>query len=148
MTIVQPTITSVRDMAVIHQASFEGGWSAQALEQLMRAAGVFALSDWPMTGFIMVRVVADEGEVLTVAVAASGRRRGLGRRLLRDAQVRTAEAGGQTLFLEVASDNVPALDLYRSEGFKEAGRRRRYYSRPTGGDVDALILKKALTAAT
>ncbi|MCZ7594452.1 MAG: GNAT family N-acetyltransferase [Hyphomicrobium sp.] len=48
------------------------------------------------------------------------------------------------LFLEVASDNDPAIALYKSLGFKTAGRRKAYYQRGAGESVDAIILALTL----
>ena len=44
-----------------------------------------------------------------------------------------ADALGAVTFLEVRTDNGPALALYRSEGFEVVGTRRRYYA--SGADA-------------
>lgn len=108
----------------------------------MRSPGVSA---WEAEdGFILLRLAGGEAEILTLAVAPEGRRRGAGRALLRGA-LKAAEQGGATaMFLEVADDNAAAVALYRSEGFVEAGRRRGYYARPGGAAADALVLRRAL----
>ena len=49
--------------------------------------------------------------------------------------------GAETLFLEVAVDNVAALGLYTALGFAETGRRKAYYARAGGPAADALILR-------
>ncbi len=46
------------------------------------------------------------------------------------------------MFLEVATDNAPALALYTAAGFVEVGRRRRYYA----GGSDALVMRLVLSA--
>ena len=57
-----------------------------------------------------------------------------------------AAENAQTAFLEVAEDNVAALDLYRAFGFIEHGRRRAYYKRENGIWADALLMQLALPA--
>jgi len=47
------------------------------------------------------------------------------------------------MVLEVAVDNAAAIALYEAAGFTVKGRRRRYYRR-TDGNVDAIIMRRAL----
>ncbi|MNE73850.1 ribosomal-protein-alanine N-acetyltransferase [compost metagenome] len=84
--------------------------------------------------------MADEAEILTLAVRPSARRSGLGARLVEAAVVRAAALGAERMFLEVAGDNAAARALYARAGFHEAGRRRGYYARADGSREDALVL--------
>ena len=43
-------------------------------------------------------------------------------------------ADGGAVYLEVRTDNEPAIALYRSTGFEQVGLRRRYY-RVSGADA-------------
>ena len=136
-------------LAALHAAAFGGpgetAWSEAALAALLDQAGVFAVER--ADGFGLLRVVADEAEILTLAVRPEGRRRGAGRALV-EAGVRTAAGrGAGRVFLEVADDNTPARALYARAGFVEAGRRRGYYAGRDGSRRDALILVLNLTAA-
>jgi len=70
---------------------------------------------------------ADEAELLTVAVHPRRRREGLGRRLVRHAQRRWAQAGVEAAYLEVREDNAAARALYATLGWAPTGRRRSYY---------------------
>ena len=79
--------------------------------------------------------VADLG----MMVAASHRRRGIGRALL-DAAVGWARvAGVSKLELHVFPWNEPAIRLYEGFGFEREGLRRRHYLRD-GVAVDALLM--------
>ncbi len=63
----------------------------------------------------------------SIAIAASARGRGLGRRLL-DAGERAARTGGATaLRLEVRQDNRGAIALYESQGYSRIGEKVGYY---------------------
>ena len=127
-------------LTTIHAASFDAPWDADVLESFLHA-GAFALIAEPSrAGFVLCRRIADEAEILTLAVDPAHRRRGLGSALLSAAADQAAEAGAAALFLEVASDNAAALALYRARNFIEVGRRRAYYSRPRGA-MDALVLR-------
>lgn len=136
--------TAVR-LAERHAAAFSAPWDAPAFEALLDQTGVFVIEE--PEGFILLRAVADEAEVLTLAVRPSARRRGLGSRLVSEGAIAAASRGATRLFLEVADDNAAALALYARAGFVEAGRRPDYYTRPDGGRQDALILALNLPAA-
>lgn len=129
-------------MAAIHQTAFppHETWSAEAIGRQLALPGVAGWID-PDGGMILVRLAADELEVLTLAVAPAARRRGIGAALLEAALGWAAAHGGQAAFLEVAEGNAPARALYARAGFLPAGRRRRYYA--DGGD--ALILRCSLS---
>jgi N-acetylglutamate synthase len=63
-----------------------------------------------------------------IAVAASHRRRGLGRHVTEALLAWGQAKGAQYAYLQVVCDNLPAVDLYRSVGFREVYRywyRRR-----------------------
>jgi putative acetyltransferase len=81
------------------------------------------------------RHVADLG----MMVAATSRRRGIGRALLAQA-VTWAEAVGVTkLELHVFPWNEPAIALYDSFGFEREGLRKDHYLRD-GASVDAILM--------
>lgn len=131
-------------MAEIHAEAFDAPWGAGELASLSNQPGVRALcagSD----GFIMVRTVADEAEILTLAVRPRARRSGLGRALVEAGAAEAVRSGARSLFLEVAQDNPAALALYGGAGFAEAGRRPGYYRRADAPAADALILVRNLS---
>lgn len=132
-------------LAEIHGQAFAASWASATFADLLDQTGVFALAAG-RDGFILCRVVADEAEVLTLAVRPDARRRGLGFSLVQRAADHAAAGGAARLFLEVAEDNAPALALYCRAGFQTVGRRRGYYPRPDGAAVDALILAFACPA--
>lgn len=84
---------------------------------------------------------AADADVQTIAVAEQFRGRGFGRELLRRLMRAADASGARELFLEVREDNLPAQQLYASEGFAEIARRVAYYQ-PDG--VDALIMQAKL----
>jgi ribosomal-protein-alanine N-acetyltransferase len=135
----------VARLAALHAAAFAEPWDAAAFHALLGQAGVFAVE--APDGFILMRAVADEAEILTLAVCPRARRRGLGGWLVGEGAVEAAARGAVRLFLEVAADNAPARALYARAGFAEAGRRPGYYARPDGGRQDALLLALNLSPA-
>jgi ribosomal-protein-alanine N-acetyltransferase len=135
-------------LAALHAASFETGWTVEAIAGLLAGPGAIGLvidgADGP-DGFLIAREAAGEAEIITVAVDPARRGRGLGLELVEAAARAAKAAGAESLFLEVAVDNDAALALYRRAGFQAAGRRPRYYPRRAGAAVDALILRRDLT---
>jgi ribosomal-protein-alanine N-acetyltransferase len=131
-------------MAALHARVFTvpRPWTRSEFAEMLQSLHVFAVT--AADGFGMVRVTADESELLTLAVAPEVRRRGVGRSLLQQAIERAAMRGAVTMYLEVAADNAPALALYLSGGFVQTGRRPGYYHAPDGGRTDALVLARAL----
>ena len=92
-----------------------------------------------VAGYVVALDAADEGEILNLAVAPSGRRHGLGRTLVEEVLDALADRGVRKVYLEVRESNAPARALYAAHGFKEAGRRKRYYRRP---EEDAIVLRR------
>ncbi|MGA2950702.1 MAG: ribosomal protein S18-alanine N-acetyltransferase [Caulobacteraceae bacterium] len=136
--------TDAHALAAVHALSFDDPWSDGAFAELFASPGVFALAaddGDEIAAFILCRAVAGEAEVLTLAVAPDLRRRGMATALLQAAMAEASRAGAETMFLEVASNNAPALALYRGAGFTQAGLRRAYYA-PEG--TDALVLRRDL----
>jgi [ribosomal protein S18]-alanine N-acetyltransferase len=127
-------------LAALHATCFADAWSHDFLGRLLEGPGVQGwLAD--DDAFLLLRVVADEAEVLSIGTRPDARRAGLARALVRHA-IATAQTHGATrLFLEVAADNVAALALYRAHGFAEVGRRSAYYA----GGIDALVLARRLS---
>ncbi len=131
--------------SALHATSFDAPWDSGEFGQLLAQPGVAGLM-WAAPvpqGFILIRAVADEAEILTLAVTPAHRRQGVAAGLLTEA-CRMLRAGGtHRLFLEVAEDNLPARRLYEAHGFETTGRRSRYYARPDGANVDALVMTLA-----
>jgi len=131
-------------LAALHARSFTTPrpWAAAEFETLLASPGAFVLGD--AAGFVMGRVIAGEAELLTIAVAPEGRRRGTGRALLARFEDEARARGAEDAFLEVAADNTAACTLYLSAGYAQAGQRKGYYQAPDGTRIDALVLRKAL----
>lgn len=138
-------MTDPARLAALHVQAFAAPWSEVEFADLLQQAGVFAVEE--ADGFILIRVVLDEAEILTLAVRPQARRIGLGGRLVGRGAVRAAQAGAVRLFLEVAEDNVAARALYERAGFAQIGRRKAYYAAPDGGRTDALVLGLDLSAS-
>ena len=134
-------------LAALHEQCFPPGerWDQAAMTSLLTVPGCFACvaaggaEDRP-SGMALVRVAADEAELLTIGVLPEARRHGIADRLLTELVAALTARGAVRLFLEVSVANIPALAFYRAGRFVEVGRRRRYY--PDGSD--ALVMVRTL----
>ena len=147
--VVEPA--SLRDapkLAELHSASFHRGWGEAEFETMLteRNTLVHRLKLGRKTiGFAVSRVAADEAEILSIAVDASHRGRGLSRNLLLTHLGHLAGHGVRTVFLEVEENNQPARRLYDRTGFAVAGRRERYYRQANGEQLNALLMRRDLS---
>lgn len=103
-----------------------------------------ARGDRGIVGFAIVRWVADESELLLIAVDPAVRRMGVGSALLADWLALVADKGVRRFFLEMRTDN-PALSLYIRHGFTECGIRPAYYRGPDGTARDAVTMQREHT---
>ena len=90
-------------------------------------------------GFSLFRTVADEAELLLLAVDPAHQHRGIGRRLLEQFVEQARASGVRRVHLEVRDGN-PAVQMYRRAGFRPAGRRPKYYRGSDGRQYDAITL--------
>lgn len=139
MTLRAATASDAAALARLHAAAFDRPWGGSEIADLMASPGAFGLLV-EETGFILCRAIAGEAEVLTLAVTPAARRRGAGRALLEAAAGLAATTGADSMFLEVAADNVAALALYAAADFSRVGLRRAYYA----DGSDAVVMRRAL----
>jgi ribosomal-protein-alanine N-acetyltransferase len=137
------TRSDIEVLAAIHGAAFAAAdaWSRDVFDLQLALPNVFALLH-EAGGLILVRIAADEAEILTLAVIPGERCRGVGYFLLMKAMEGAASLGVRSLFLEVSIVNINARALYTKVGFQEVGRRPHYYS----DQSDALVLRLDLGA--
>lgn len=132
------TRSDIDVLAAIHGSAFTAAesWSRDVFDLQLALPNVFALIH-QAGGLVLVRIAADEAEILTLAVTPDERRRGTGYFLLMQATEVAASLGARSVFLEVSVVNINARALYTKAGFQEVGRRPKYYSDMS----DALVLR-------
>ena len=130
-------------IAELEDMIFNDAWSYRDVQDLICTEGGMCFSATEgdeVIAYVIGRLIAPEGEIYRIAVRADKRGRGIGYRLL-DYAVKTSKGQGlERLFLEVRSQNVPAIKLYTSYGFKQIGLRKGYYKNPAD---DAVIMLRA-----
>ena len=142
---------SLRDaprLAQLHGASFHRGWGEGEFEAMLSERNTLVQGlrqGRKVIGFAVSRMAADEAEILSIAIDANSRGRGLSRNLLLTHLGHLAGRGIRTIFLEVEENNAPARKLYERVGFGVVGRRERYYKQPGGEDLNALLMRRDLS---
>lgn len=114
-------------------------WSQESYLSLLDsvAEGWVAAEGRAVVGFLILRQVAGDAEILNVAVLPAARRKGIGSNLLREALRWANKQDISKIHLEVRASNVAAIRFYEAHGFQTAGQRRGYYSQPPD---DAVLL--------
>ncbi len=131
-------------LAETHRAAFASGgvWSAADFAGFLSDPTVTLHGD--ARCFALIRRIADEAEILTLATRPDLQRGGRARAMLAAACDAQRAAGTARIVLEVAEDNLAARTLYDRAGFTPVARRQGYYRRGDGSRVDALILARLL----
>jgi [ribosomal protein S18]-alanine N-acetyltransferase len=147
--VIEPaTLRDATALAQIHGASFHRGWGEGEFEGMLAERNTLVhrlRSGRKVIGFAVSRMAADEAEILSIAIAANHRGRGLSRNLLLTHLGHLAGRGVRTVFLEVEENNQSARRLYDSTGFAVTGRRERYYRQPGGEQLNAVLMRRDLS---
>jgi ribosomal-protein-alanine N-acetyltransferase len=135
----------VEAVTALERAIFGDPWSRRAFEEILGLEHVRGFvvhgAQGELAGYAFCSAVADEGEILNVAVAPAHRRRGVGRALLDTCLAWMGECGAAKVYLEVRRSNGGAIAMYGEAGFETLGVRRDYYRKPTEDAVTmALVL--------
>ena len=146
--IEQARLRDAARLAQLHGAAFHRGWGESEFEGMLTERNTLVhrlKAGRNIIGFAVSRMAADEAEILSIAVAADHRGRGLSRNLLLTHLGHLAGRGVRTVFLEVEENNQPARRLYDRAGFSVAGRRERYYREANGEQLNALLMRRDLS---
>ncbi|TMJ52484.1 MAG: ribosomal-protein-alanine N-acetyltransferase [Alphaproteobacteria bacterium] len=142
------TLRDAPRLAELHGASFHRGWGESEFENMMRERNTLVHRlrlGRKIIGFAVSRMAADEAEILSIAIDAAHRGRGLSRELLLTHLGHLAGRGARAIFLEVEEQNEPARRLYEWAGFGVVGRRERYYQQANGEQLNALLMRRDLS---
>lgn len=96
--------------------------------------------DGQIIGYASLRFVGNEGDINTISVARDFQRKGYGQLLLNWLEQTAKENGVKELFLDVRTDNEPAIAIYKKNGYLRIDVRRNYY----GHSIDADVMRKKL----
>ncbi len=132
-------------LCAIERAAFRDAWSRAQLAACLADPALFLVAhrEGTILGYVILHVVADEAELLNLAVDPVARGQGVGRALIRAGVTAAGARGARAVYLEVRESNAVARHLYATEGFEVVGRRAGYYRTPA---EDAVVLRAAILA--
>jgi ribosomal-protein-alanine N-acetyltransferase len=135
-------------IASLHAQGFHRGWPREDFVSYIadNDTPVYVACDAKrkIAGFAMLRLAADEAELITIAVDPRWRKKGVGKALMRALFEDLAMTAARKLFLEVAADNPAALRLYAGLGFGKVSERQGYYARLDGKPATAIVMARDL----
>lgn len=132
----------------IENLSFSTPWSPMTFREEVKnsLSHVYGYSlNGELVGYICCWNSGREIQVMNIAVHPDCRRQGIGVSLMQRAVKSGVEQKAESVWLEVRTSNLPARNLYGKLGFREVGRRPRYY-RDTG--EDAIVMSLPITSCS
>jgi len=127
----------------IEKVSFPSPWTSNAFQEELRRSFSrlwILLDKADVLGYVCFWFMVGELHLMNIAVHPERRGEGFGRLLLDKMIAVGISDGADRALLEVRPSNAPARNLYRKAGFREIGRRTKYY-RDTGEDAILMVLQ-------
>jgi len=138
----------IRRMSELEEACFEESYPMELLAFFVmdsRFISLVAEVNQVIVGMAVAELEDKElkkvGHIWTVEVLPPYRRKGIAMKLLTELEERLRARGATECYLEVRTDNEPAIRLYEKLGYEKVGIIRDYY----GPGVDAFFMVKDLT---
>lgn len=103
-------------------------WTLGVVESELKSesskAFVYLGDEGQVQGFVDIKILYDEADLMHIAVSEDMRGQGIGAKLLAHA---IEEAEGKAIALEVRKSNFKAINLYEKYDFLREGTRKNYY---------------------
>lgn len=135
----------VDEIHAIEKASFTLPWARAAFLEVLASPSFegTALVDaaGAVLGYAVTCEVAEEFQLLNIAVAPAARGKGAGAKLLAELHRAAAARGRTEAFLEVRAGNAAAIALYARFGYVPYMRRPKYYP---DTQEDAILMRATL----
>lgn len=142
MTIEPMNPNTVEMVATLEEQCFSTPWSLKDLVSELDnpwAIWITATENGVLAGYLGIQYGPDGADIMSIATSQDFRGKGVAKLLLSHMEQQLKAKNLQWITLEVRPSNTAALALYASQGFRQVGRRPKYYQKPT---EDALLLTK------
>lgn len=133
---------SVDDLQSIDLNKFDDFWNENMLrEELSSPSSFYIIAKLQdnIVGFAGINLILDEAHLANIVVKKEMRGKKIGSKLL-ESLLEKARKVATSIILEVSTENVVALHLYKKYGFHQVGKRKKYYNH----QFDANIMIKEL----
>lgn len=133
-------VSDLLEISKMEEEAFITPYSFNLLKESITANTFFGLIDIEeeIRGYLIVSRVLDEVSIDRVAVKEKFKRQKIATNLLKTMEETLIKQGSKTFYLEVRKSNAPAINLYKSLGYKEVYVRKNYYENLE----DAIIMEK------
>lgn len=135
-------------ISLLHARCFEREWGTADIASILEQNNVICIvarevgkPKLPPLAFVVVRMAADEAEILSIGVDPAQRRTGLATKILGEITRRLHGERTKSLFLEVDVANEPAVNLYKQMRFESIAERPSYYQYDDGAKSAALVMR-------
>ncbi len=123
-------------VAEISALTLPEGWSYQEICKVLQYDYNVYYIAWDtlqedVVGFAGIMVIAEDSELLNIAVDPQYQHKGIGTLLMDKIVEESWKHGADRILLEVRSSNKMAQRLYKQYCFAMIGKRKNYYSNPT-----------------
>lgn len=139
-------VSDISEVKALEDALFPvDAWTHDMFQEELDQVGIsrqvmVARLDGRIVGYVSLRYVGIQGDVNTIAVDTSVQKQGVGTAMMNWLEETAYNLGVRELFLEVRSDNIPAVAMYLARDFERIDLRRDYYEK----GVDAYVMRKKL----
>jgi len=141
LSIRKMTVEDIPTVVALDKISFSLPWPERSFRFEVTANPAsrcwVAQVDERVAGMIVAWLFVDEVHIATLATNPEFRRQGIAQKLLSHVLKLAMKEGAVSSFLEVREGNLAAQEMYRKFGYKESGRRPRYYK---DNNEDAILM--------
>ena len=141
LSIRKMTVEDIPTVVALDKISFSLPWPERSFRFEVTANPAsrcwVAEVDERIAGMIVAWLFVDEVHIATLATNPEFRRQGIAQKLLSHVLKLAMKEGAVSSFLEVREGNLAAQEMYRKFGYKESGRRPRYYK---DNNEDAILM--------
>ena len=142
MEIIRMNESHASQIAQLEKLCFSDAWSENSIRSELSnklSLWLVAVDGDRVAGYIGSQTVLGWADMMNLCVSPDHRRQGIGEKLTLELERQLREEKVECLTVEVRVSKAPAIALYEKLGFKQVGKRPRYYEKPR---EDALILRK------
>lgn len=131
----------IEDLELIDLKNFDNFWTESILkDEILSDSSYYIVARFQndIIGFAGLKFLLDEAHITNIATRIDKRKNGVGSKLLEGLINRAKEEASVLITLEVNTENLPAINLYKKYGFEILGVRKKYYD----NKFDAYIMTK------
>ncbi len=140
----------IASLAMLHGSLFTDGWPVEDFIRYINTKSDLVLvavdeKHHILAGFLILRIVVDEAEILTIGVGQNFQGQGVASFLCEEMLITAKNRNVAKVFLDVREDNVEAQGLYEKQGFELVATRKGYYKNDTQPKrIDGLVMQKCI----